>query len=197
MFIHDETTAYELGAITPDPQTAKWIMPLAEHLLGTTATLLCMRQSMPWQDGGALLISAAVGALNQFDLICNLFGALVEHVGFDDMLAGGLDHHYIRHTAGLGAMDIRLTGSTGDPVTDIHMAISATQRTRTMCDNILRIATAPGVARVIELVRGQQVGMAGALCGLLGEVQAAMAEQGVYAYNAAFDVCDIRHAHDQ
>ncbi len=191
MFYHDDNQVYPLGKVIPDPRAAKWLLPLIEHLLGTAMGLICLRHSMPWRDGRELLLRAGTEALSQFELACELFEALTNNLCAQDLVESGLSDHYIRHTAGIEPCCTRPLPISGDPVTDIHSAIARAQCTRTQCDNLLRVIDDPATIGVVLYVRERQLDMAAKFCTLLGEVKAALTEQGVYAYNPAFDVCEM------
>lgn len=191
MFYHDDKQVYPLGKVTPDPRAAKWLLPLIDHLLGTAMGLICLRHSMPWRDGRELLAEAGTEALSQFELVCELFEALTNNLCAQDMVDSGLSDHYIRHTAGIEPCCAHPLPVCGDPVTDIHATIARAQRSRTLCDNLLRVMDEPAAIGAVLYVRERQLDAAAKLCGLMNEVKAALAEQGVYAYNPAFDVCDM------
>ena len=180
MFIHDDKLPIALGAIAPDPALAPLISPLIAHMMTTATSLLCMRSTMPWPDAQKLIICAATGALNQFELLLAVTASLTRNAAADEIRGA----QYIRRTASIdaGMLDPM---TSGDPVTDIHLCIARAQHARTMCDNALRLIGDTGAADAVRYVRAQQINAACSFGGLLTEID------DPYACNPAFDVCKI------
>ena len=180
MFIHDEKLPITPGTIAPNPALFALILPILPHLVGTAASLMCIRHTMPRPDARALVACAATDALNQFELLLWVTNQLARNASADEMS----NACYIRHTAG-PAMDALNPLCSGDPVTDIHLSIARAQHARTMCDNALRLIDDPATGSALHYVRQRQIDAASSLGAILNEIDEP------YDYNHAFDVCAL------
>ena len=98
MFIHNKPLLIELHSLPCDPAAAKYLLPLIEHTLSMASGLLFMRHTMPFDCQAALITQWSLSALNQFELLCTAFGALLRHACPRQMECSGLWEHYARHT---------------------------------------------------------------------------------------------------
>ncbi len=137
--------------------------------------------------------------LAHFELIGAIVHQLTRDLSMEEIEKSGFGAYYVDHTLALwpqaaGGIPFNACAfqSKGDPTTDLMENMAAEQKARTTYDNILRMVKDPDVCDVIKFLRAREVVHFQRFGEALRRVQDKLDERNFYAFNPAFDTCNIK-----
>lgn len=197
MWTHERNLIYPLKKLNPNPAAARLILRLLDFEYGSAMCYLSQRHAMPYKEGKALLTEIGTEELGHFELIATMVHRLTRNQCADDLRDAGLSEYYLEHTLGVAPQCAQVFLSKGDPITDLHECLAKEQAARTSYDNLLRLIHDPDLIEPLTFLRERELEHYLRFSEMLDEVRECMDGQGCYAYNPAFDLCQLHPEDDE
>lgn len=167
MWIYEKKLQYPVKIERPNPRLAGIIISALggpDGELAASMRYLNQRYTMP--DGRVIGILTDVGSeeLGHMEMVASIVYQLTRNLSPDEIRAGGFDHYYVDHGAGIhpsSASGVPFNAASiackEDALASIHEDLAAEQKARAMYDNILRLSDDPDVNDAIKFLRQREV----------------------------------------
>jgi len=202
MFIYNKKLQYPVKIDKPNPRLAAVIISQyggPDGELGASLRYLSQRYSMPFDELKGLLTDIGTEELAHFELVGAIVHQLTRDLSMEEIEKSGFAPYYVDHTLALwpqaaGGIPFNACEfqSKGDPITDLMEDMAAEQKARTTYDNILRMVKDPDVCDAIKFLRAREIVHFQRFGEALRIVQDKLNEKNFYAFNPAFDTCNVK-----
>lgn len=172
--------------------------------LGASMRYLSQRYTIPYREVAGLLTDIGTEELAHFEMIGAIVHQLTRDLSMEEIEKSGFAPYYVDHTVALwpqaaGGIPFNACEfqSKGDPITDLMEDMAAEQKARTTYDNILRMVKDPDVCDAIKFLRAREIIHFQRFGEALRIVQDNLDAKNFYAFNPAFDTCNMKEMQNE
>ena len=202
MWSYERRLQYPINIKEPNAKIAQIIISQyggPDGELGASMRYLSQRYSIPYNEVAGLLTDIGTEELAHFELVGAIVHQLTRNLSKEEIEKSGFAPYYVDHTLALwpqaaGGIPFNACEfqSKGDPITDLMEDMAAEQKARTTYDNILRMVKDPDVYDAIKFLRAREIVHFQRFGEALRRVQDKLDEKNFYAFNPAFDTCNVK-----
>ena len=206
MWSYERRLQYPINIKEPNAKIAQIIISQyggPDGELSASMRYLSQRYTIPYNEVAGLLTDIGTEELAHFELVGALVHQLTRNLSMEEIEKSGFAPYYVDHTLALwpqaaGGIPFNACEfqSKGDPITDLTEDLAAEQKARTTYDNILRMVKDPDVCDAIKFLRAREVVHFQRFGEALRRVQDRLNEKNFYAFNPAFDTCNVKEMKD-
>ncbi|MBQ8527605.1 MAG: manganese catalase family protein [Lachnospiraceae bacterium] len=202
MWSYERRLQYPINIKEPNAKIAQIIISQyggPDGELGASMRYLSQRYTIPYNEVAGLLTDIGTEELAHFELVGAIVHQLTRNLSKEEIEKSGFAPYYVDHTLALwpqaaGGIPFNACEfqSKGDPITDLMEDMAAEQKARTTYDNILRMVKDPDVYDAIKFLRAREIVHFQRFGEALRRVQDKLDEKNFYAFNPAFDTCNVK-----
>ena len=202
MWSYERRLQYPLNIKEPNAKATQIIISQyggPDGELGASMRYLSQRYTIPYNEVAGLLTDIGTEELAHFELVGAIVHQLTRDLSMEEIEKSGFAPYYVDHTLALwpqaaGGIPFNACEfqSKGDPITDLMEDMAAEQKARTTYDNILRMVKDPDVCDAIKFLRAREIVHFQRFGEALRRVQDKLNEKNFYAFNPAFDTCNVK-----
>jgi spore coat protein JC len=207
MWSYERRLQYPVNIKEPNAKAAQIIITQyggPDGELGASMRYLSQRYTIPYREVAGLLTDIGTEELAHFEMIGTIVHQLTRDLSMEEIEKSGFAPYYVDHTVALwpqAASGFPFSASEfqsmGDPITDLTEDMAAEQKARTTYDNILRMVKDPDVCDAIKFLRAREIVHFQRFGEALRIVQDNLDAKNFYAFNPAFDTCNVKEAENE